>query len=47
VGIQAEKLNDNLKQIMAQFTRIEVALKMKKTGIVPVFYHSDIEISYS
>ena len=29
---------------MAQFTRIEVALKMKETGMVPVFYHKDIEV---
>ena len=29
---------------MARFTRIEVAQKMKETGIVPVFYHSDLEI---
>ena len=29
---------------MARFTRIEVAQKMKETGIVPVFYHSDIEL---
>lgn len=29
---------------MARFTRIEVALKMKETGIVPVFYHKDIEV---
>jgi len=29
---------------MARFTRIEVALKMKETGLVPVFYHKDIEI---
>ena len=28
---------------MARFTRIEVAQKMKETGIVPVFYHADIE----
>lgn len=27
---------------MAQFSRIEVALKAKETGIVPVFYHKDI-----
>ena len=26
---------------MARFSRIEVALKMKETGIVPVFYHKD------
>ncbi len=32
---------------MARFTRIEVALKMKETGIVPVFYHADIEICKS
>lgn len=30
---------------MAQFTRIEVALKMKETGLVPLFYHQDVEIS--
>lgn len=29
---------------MARFTRIEVAQQMKATGMVPVFYHSDIEI---
>ena len=29
---------------MARFTRIEVAQKMKETGIVPVFYHRDIEL---
>lgn len=29
---------------MARFTRIEVALKMKETGMVPVFYHKDAEI---
>ena len=29
---------------MARFTRIEVALKMKETGIVPVFYHRDPEV---
>ncbi|MBN1107538.1 MAG: bifunctional 4-hydroxy-2-oxoglutarate aldolase/2-dehydro-3-deoxy-phosphogluconate aldolase [Bacteroidales bacterium] len=26
---------------MARFSRIDVALKMKETGIVPVFYHKD------
>ncbi|MCX6239604.1 MAG: bifunctional 4-hydroxy-2-oxoglutarate aldolase/2-dehydro-3-deoxy-phosphogluconate aldolase [Bacteroidia bacterium] len=26
---------------MARFTRIEVALKMKETGMIPVFYHKD------
>ncbi len=29
---------------MARFNRIEVALKLKETGIVPVFYHPDPEI---
>ena len=29
---------------MARFTRIEVALKMKETGMVPVFYHKNIEV---
>ncbi|RLD83178.1 MAG: bifunctional 4-hydroxy-2-oxoglutarate aldolase/2-dehydro-3-deoxy-phosphogluconate aldolase [Bacteroidetes bacterium] len=30
---------------MAQFSRIEVAIKAKEIGIVPVFYHSDLEIA--
>jgi len=30
---------------MAQFTRIEVALIMADTGMVPLFYHSDLEVS--
>jgi 2-dehydro-3-deoxyphosphogluconate aldolase/(4S)-4-hydroxy-2-oxoglutarate aldolase len=30
--------------VMARFTRIEVALKMKDTGMVPVFYHKDTEV---
>jgi len=29
---------------MARFSRIEVALKMKETGIVPVFYNGDAEL---
>ncbi|OGS69599.1 MAG: bifunctional 4-hydroxy-2-oxoglutarate aldolase/2-dehydro-3-deoxy-phosphogluconate aldolase [Flavobacteria bacterium RIFCSPLOWO2_12_FULL_35_11] len=30
---------------MAQYSRIEVAIVMKQTGLVPLFYHSDIEVS--
>ena len=30
---------------MARFTRIEVALKMAEQGMVPLFYHHDIELS--
>jgi len=30
---------------MAQYSRIEVATVMKETGLVPLFYHPDIEIS--
>lgn len=30
---------------MAQYTRLEVAQVMKDTGMVPLFYHSDLEIS--
>ncbi|SFZ92742.1 2-dehydro-3-deoxyphosphogluconate aldolase / (4S)-4-hydroxy-2-oxoglutarate aldolase [Flaviramulus basaltis] len=30
---------------MAQFTRLEVAQVMKDTGMVPLFFHSDIELS--
>lgn len=29
---------------MARFSRIEVALKMEETGMVPVFYHKDLEV---
>lgn len=29
---------------MARFTRIEVAMKMKETGLVPVFYHKDVNV---
>jgi 2-dehydro-3-deoxyphosphogluconate aldolase/(4S)-4-hydroxy-2-oxoglutarate aldolase len=30
---------------MARFTRIEVTITMKETGIVPVFFHRDIDTS--
>jgi 2-dehydro-3-deoxyphosphogluconate aldolase/(4S)-4-hydroxy-2-oxoglutarate aldolase len=29
---------------MARFSRIQVASKMAETGIVPVFYHADVEL---
>lgn len=29
---------------MARFTRIEVVLKMKETGMIPVFYHPDAAV---
>ncbi|MCC8061824.1 MAG: bifunctional 4-hydroxy-2-oxoglutarate aldolase/2-dehydro-3-deoxy-phosphogluconate aldolase [Rikenellaceae bacterium] len=29
---------------MARFTRIEVALEMKRQGVIPVFYHADTEL---
>jgi 2-dehydro-3-deoxyphosphogluconate aldolase/(4S)-4-hydroxy-2-oxoglutarate aldolase len=29
---------------MARFTRIQVALKMQETGMIPVFYNKDIEL---
>lgn len=29
---------------MAKYTRIEVALKMREQGVIPVFYHSDVEL---
>ena len=29
---------------MSQFTRIEVAALMKETGLVPLFYHPDVEL---
>ena len=30
---------------MAQFSRIHVAITMAETGLVPLFYHDDIEVS--
>ena len=30
---------------MAQYTRIEVAAVMKETGLVPLFYHTDVELA--
>ncbi|UMB61749.1 bifunctional 4-hydroxy-2-oxoglutarate aldolase/2-dehydro-3-deoxy-phosphogluconate aldolase [Lutibacter sp. A80] len=30
---------------MAQFTRIEVTIAMKETGMIPLFFNSDIELS--
>lgn len=30
---------------MAQFSRIEVAAAMKETGMIPLFFNSDIELS--
>lgn len=32
------------KKKMAKYSRIEVALKMKETGMVPVFFHPNIEV---
>ena len=32
--------------IMARFSRIQVALRMEKAGIIPVFYHPDPEICF-
>ncbi len=29
---------------MARFSRIQVALEMQRTGLVPVFYHPDLEV---
>jgi 2-dehydro-3-deoxyphosphogluconate aldolase/(4S)-4-hydroxy-2-oxoglutarate aldolase len=30
---------------MAQFTRIEVAIAMKETGMIPLFFNNDLELS--
>ncbi len=29
---------------MSKFSRIDVAIKMKETGMIPVFYHPDIDV---
>jgi len=28
--------------VMAQFSRLQVAIQMKESGLVPLFYNSDI-----
>lgn len=30
---------------MARFTRLQVVEQMQKTGLVPLFYHKDVEIA--
>ena len=30
---------------MAQYTRLEVVAQMKESGMVPLFYHQDINVS--
>ena len=30
---------------MAKFSRLEVVTKMMETGMVPLFYHSDVEVA--
>ncbi len=32
------------KETMAQYSRIEVAMVMRETGMVPLFYHPDVEL---
>ena len=31
-------------KVMARFSRVDVYLKMKETGLVPLFYHPDVEL---
>ena len=38
-------LHDNI--VMAQYTRLEVVAQMKESGMVPLFYHQDIEVAKS
>ena len=30
---------------MARFSRIEVVNTMRRTGVIPLFYHNDIEVA--
>ncbi len=39
------QLRTSDSKIMAQYTRLEVAQVMKDTGMVPLFYHADLEVS--
>ena len=43
MGIWAEELNDK-KNVMAKYTRIQVVQQMQATGIIPVFYHEELEV---
>ena len=31
--------------VMAQFSRLQVAIQMKESGLVPLFYNSDINVA--
>jgi hypothetical protein len=37
-------LSIQTQKTMARFTRIDVIIKMREAGIVPVFYHKDPEV---
>ena len=45
MGIPLEEFLDNLKHnIMAKYSRIQVANTMEKTGLIPLFYTDNIEL---
>lgn len=41
---QGFRFHGSRLRIMARYTRLEVVGMMQKTGMVPLFYHSDIEL---
>ena len=43
MAMQADVYNDSNKDTMARFNKIQVLSVMKSTGMVPVFYHNDVE----
>ena len=43
--MQTDEYKDNiLYYIMARFSKIQVMTAMRETGMVPVFFHSDLDI---
>lgn len=45
VAMQVVEFNDKKEVIMARFDKATVLTKIQATGIVPVFYNSDVEIA--
>lgn len=45
MAMQADEFNDKIFVIMARFDKLTVLNKIYATGIVPVFYNSDVEVA--
>ena len=43
MAMPVDAYNDKNERTMARFNKIQVLSAMQSTGMVPVFYHSDVE----